>query len=155
MILRPEDIDLSYTLRRCLDSYHQGVVVLPLEKFPVHHSTYKGHRYICNDCYNRKRRDAEIREKRGSQGAVHEAIKHSFYEIVTDPRKLFRGLFRKYDFAMSFQGGDIWAAGTLVRDEQGQEFRVQYKPEPGLLRADGTLFVLERKHLLFVERSTL
>lgn len=76
-------------------------------------------------------------------------IRHGFFRIVRDPHGLFKGLFRKFDFAISFDGGDIWAEGTIVIDEQNQKYTVQYIPRPGLLRSDDVLFTLERNHMSF------
>lgn len=71
-------------------------------------------------------------------------IEPGFVYIRFDPQELFHGLFRKYDFLVSLDGG-VWAEGTVVL-EQEHAFEVVYAPDPGLLRSDGQRFQLVSKH---------
>lgn len=152
---REEDENLPFGMRRCLVATHQGERILSLPKFPNNPTAFKGKGYKCRECYNRMRRmkRAKQSEKRPRLGAVREGIKVGYFRIVQDPHGLFRlGLFRKFDFAISFHGKDpVWAEGTIIEDETGQRFVVQYEPHKGLLRDDGVLFSLDNRHWSFLE----
>lgn len=76
---------------------------------------------------------------------VKAGILHGYFRIIKDPNGLFKGIFRKYDFAISFDSGNVWAEGTILIDEQNQKYVVQYEPRPGLLRDDNVLFVLNKR----------
>jgi hypothetical protein len=71
-------------------------------------------------------------------------MSETFVRIRFDPHELFHGIFKKYDFLVSLDGG-VWAEGTIVLAEE-HVFQVVYTPGPGLLRSDGTHFQLVSTH---------
>lgn len=149
--IRPEDKGLPQHLRRCLVSEHEGDIILNIGDFPTNPSCKKGRGYQCSVCNNRKRRGYRADFRRSGSGhradydALRESFRQGYYEVVFDPQYLFKGRFRKLDFAISFDG-EIWMPQTLIVDEKGNKYTVT---KDGLLREDGLLFLLERNHFQF------
>lgn len=162
--IRPEDKGLPEEFRRCLAPEHTGVEVLPIESFPKHPTSRKGRRFICENCFQIRRkcqrnkyatREEVNQSKKWDRPLLRTMQQHGYYEILSDPLNLFQGMFRKYDFALSFDG-QVWTEGTRIRDETGNKFTLQYEPIPGLIRDDGAMFKFIRHEINrmgFQERS--
>lgn len=151
--IHPSDKGLPRFLRRCLDPKHKGLRILPLCKFHKNATTNKGRRHICRICRNRnKQKDPTKKYYREKTNSVFgSSTTNGFYKIVEDPHKLFtNGVFRKYDFCVTFAGRYIWAPNMIVEDNDGFQYTLQYEPKPGLLRDDGLFFHYDKEPNRFV-----
>ncbi len=152
----PSDKGLPYFLRRCLEPGHEGTRIMFLRKFGKHGSTRKGRRHICLNCFNNNRRNYPNQKKyyREKRNVILESIVLGFYKIIEDPHRLFtNGIFRKYDFGYSFAGRDIWAPNTIIEDNDGSRYTLQYEPRPGLLRDDGLFFRYNKRRNRFMKEK--